>query len=214
MVVVVADCPDATFEIAHSKSYLFEDYKVIQAGHRTGKGRDVRLAMKHAKGEYKLFMDADLATPLHHLKTVLRLMEEEADVIIGIRDLQSGHTGLRKIISVAGNLLVRKVLRLDIKDTQCGFKAFRGPVADDLFGVQTINGWGFDMELLAVAAERGYDIRTIPIHDWKDVEGGTFNNTAIRGAISTLKDLLTIKWNLVIGKYETTTDPAPVLQET
>lgn len=67
------------------------------------------------------------------------------------------------------------------------------------------------MELLAVAQQRGYSIRTIPIHDWQDVEGGTFNNTAIRGAISTLKDLFTIKWNLITGRYDPSPDIAPVL---
>lgn len=143
VLVVVADSPDKTLEIAQSKSGLFKNYKVIQAGPRAGKGRDVRLAMQQARGQYKLFMDADLATPLHHLTTVRRLMEEKADVIIGVRNLKTSHNGLRKIISNAGNWLVRRVLDLNIGDTQCGFKAFRGPVADDLFGVQTINGWGF-----------------------------------------------------------------------
>lgn len=215
VLVVAADSPDGTVEVARSKADLFKNFRVIEAGPRAGKGRDVRLAMLEAKGEYKLFMDADLATPLHHLNTVFRLMHEKADVIIGVRDLHSSHTGLRKFISMAGNLLVRLVLGVNIKDTQCGFKAFRGPVADDLFGVQTINGWGFDMELLAVAQQRGYNIRTIPIHDWQDVEGGTFDNTAIRGAISTLKDLLVIRWDLFTGRYEPSpdSDPAPVLQE-
>ena len=213
VLVVAADSPDGTVDVARSKADMFKNFRVIEAGPRAGKGRDVSLAMLEAKGEYKLFMDADLATPLHHLNMVFRLMEEKADVVIGVRNLHSSHTGLRKIISMAGNLLVRFVLGVNIKDTQCGFKAFRGPVADDLFGVQTINGWGFDMELLAVARQRGYNIRTIPIHDWKDVDGGTFQNTAIRGALSTLKDLFTIKWNLITGRYNPSPDPAPVLQE-
>lgn len=213
ILVVVADSPDNTLEIVQSKSDLFEKFKVIEAGPRAGKGRDVRLAMQEATGEYKLFMDADLATPLHHLKTVHRLMKENADVIIGVRNLQTSHSGLRKIISKTGNRLVKWVLGINIRDTQCGFKIFRGPVAEDLFEVQTINGWGFDMELLAIAVKRGYDIRTIPIHDWKDVDGGTFDNTAIRGSISTLKDLLTIKWNLVTGEYEPSPDLSPALQE-
>lgn len=171
-------------------------------------------AWQEATGEYKLFMDADLATPLHHLNTVRRLMrEEKADLIIGVRNLLTSHTGLRKIISKTGNRLVKWVLGLNIRDTQCGFKAFRGSVADDLFGVQTINGWGFDMELLAIAKKRSYSIQTIPIHDWKDVDGSTFDNTAIRGSLSTFKDLLTIKWNLLTGRYEQVSEPVPALQE-
>ena len=88
------------------------------------------------------------------------------------------------------------------------FQSVPGSGANDLFSVQTINGWGFDMELLTIAQNRGYSIATIPIHDWKDVEGGTFGNTTIRGAISTLKDLMVIKWNLVCGKYNPPAEPA------
>ncbi|WP_372906569.1 glycosyltransferase [Rhodohalobacter sp.] len=213
VLVVVAHSHDGTLEIARSKSGLFENYKVIDAGPRAGKGRDVRLAMQEARGDYKLFMDADLATPLYHLKAVRKLKKENADVIIGVRNLQTSHRGLRKIISKTGNRLVKWVLDINIRDTQCGFKAFRGPVADDLFGAQTINGWGFDMELLAIAKKRGYRIQTIPIHDWNDVDGGTFDNTAIRGSLSTLKDLLTIKWNLLNGRYDQVSEPVSVVQE-
>lgn len=193
---------DDTFEIARSKTKQFESGRVIDAGPRSGKGRDVRVGMREAKGRYKLFMDADLATPLHHLDTVHHYMGEEADVIICVRNLQATHTGLRKFISSFGNLLVRAVLGLDIKDTQCGFKAFRAPVDEDLFGKQTINGWGFDMEILAIAASRGYTIRQIPAHDWQDVAGGTFGNVAVTGALSTFTDMLKIKFNLLRGKYK------------
>lgn len=213
VVVVVADSPDKTFEIAHSKSDLFEDYKVIQAGLRAGKGRDVRLAMQEATGVYKLFMDADLATPLHHLETVYCFMKEKADLIIGVRNLQTSHSGLRQLISRAGNVLVRGVLGINMRDTQCGFKAFRRCVADDLFSVQIINGWGFDMELLAIAKKRGYSIQSIPIHDWKDVDGGTFDNAAIRGSLSTIKDLLIIKWNFFTGRYKQGCAPVSALGE-
>lgn len=157
--------------------------------------------MLKAKGDWRLFMDADLATPLHHLDSIISYIEQGKDVIIGIRDLKSSHTGLRKFISSFGNFLIRLLLRLDIQDTQCGFKAFRAHVAEDLFSNQTITGWGFDMEVLAIAVKRGYSIQPIPINDWKDVAGGTFKNVAVTGALSTFKDLLKIKWNLISGRY-------------
>jgi len=94
VLVVVADSSDGTLEIAQSKSNLFKNFRVLVAGHRVGKGRDVRLAMQEAKGEYKLFMDADMAPPLHHLNIVRKLMKEKADIIIGVRNLQTSHTGL------------------------------------------------------------------------------------------------------------------------
>jgi dolichyl-phosphate beta-glucosyltransferase len=152
--------------------------------------------MQAARGRYRLFMDADLATPLHHLEAVAKLMREDVDVIIGVRDLQQSHRGLRKVISNFGNHLVRRLLRLGIRDTQCGFKAFRGPVADDLFARQTIVGWGFDIEVLALASRRGYRIGTVPIDDWQDVAGGTFTNVAVTGALSTFRDLLRVRRSL------------------
>lgn len=201
VIVVAAKGRDRTIEIAEAKQSKFASFRVINAGTHAGKGRDVRLAMLEAKGNYRMFMDADLATPLHHLNEVQSFIKSGADVIIGTRNLSSSHKGLRKFISSFGNLLVRILLRLNIPDTQCGFKCFKSNVAIDVFGKQVIQGWGFDMEVLAIAKKRGYSISTIPITDWKDVAGGTFKNVAVSGAVSTFKDLLKIKWNLVRGKY-------------
>lgn len=201
VIVVVARGKDQTLEVARSKASLFNNFRAVDAGVHVGKGRDVKSAMLKASGKYRLFMDADLATPLHHIDTVMELIAQDKDVIIGIRNLKSSHTGLRKFISSFGNLLIRLLLRLNIQDTQCGFKAFRAHVAEDLFGNQTITGWGFDMEILAIAIKRGYSFATIPIKDWRDVAGGTFKNVAVTGALSTFKDLLLIKWNLIRGRY-------------
>lgn len=201
VVAVVAKGKDQTLEIAKSKAGQFKHFNAIDAGVHVGKGRDVKSAMLKAHGKYRLFMDADLATPLHHIDTVISYIEQGKDVIIGVRDLKSSHSGLRKFISSFGNILIRLLLRIEIKDTQCGFKAFRDHVAEDLFGNQTITGWGFDMEILALAIKRGYSIQTIPITDWRDVAGGTFKNVAVSGAISTFKDLIKIKWNLMTGRY-------------
>ena len=203
VVVVVARGHDRTAELARAQANAFETFDVIDAGEPAGKGRDVRLGMRAARGRYRLFMDADLATPLHHLETLAKLMREDADVIIGVRDLQQSHRGLRKVISNLGNQLVRRLLRLDIHDTQCGFKAFRGPVADDLFERQTIVGWGFDIEVLALANQRGYRISTIAVDDWQDVAGGTFTNVAVTGALSTFRDLLRVRRSLAKSR------PAP-----
>jgi dolichyl-phosphate beta-glucosyltransferase len=196
VLVVAARGHDRTAEHARAQANAFDKLEVIDAGEPVGKGRDVRLGMQAARGRYRLFMDADLATPLHHLETVAKLMREDVDVIIGVRDLQQSHRGLRKVISNFGNRLVRRLLRLSIRDTQCGFKAFRGPVADDLFAHQTIVGWGFDIEVLALATRRGYRISTVPIDDWQDVAGGTFTNVAVTGALSTFRDLLRVRKSL------------------
>ncbi|MBI4101107.1 glycosyltransferase [Candidatus Microgenomates bacterium] len=201
-VAVVANSHDPTAAKARAKARLFRNFHLVDEGKPVGKGKAVAMGMQKTSGSYKLFMDADLATPLHHLQTVSRYMKGGSDVIIGVRDLGKTHKGLRKFISSFGNLLVRLILRLSTKDTQCGFKAFRREVAQDLFSAQTIFGWGFDIELLAVAKARGYSIQTIAINDWRDVAGGSFANVATQAALSTFRDILKIKWQLIRGIYK------------
>jgi dolichyl-phosphate beta-glucosyltransferase len=202
VLVVVPNSPDGTADIARSKAQLFSHFRVIDAGPRQGKGRDTRLGMLEAKGRYRLFMDADLATPLNHLDDVHRLMQSEAKVGICVRDLSSSHTGVRKFISSFGNLLVQLILLPGIKDTQCGFKVFEAEAAEQIFRRQTVLSWGFDMEVLAIARQLGYQIELIDTPDWHDVAGGTFKNVAVTGALQTFKDLLSIKIKQLMGKYK------------
>jgi dolichyl-phosphate beta-glucosyltransferase len=192
---------DKTLDIAESKRALFSNYQVVNSGKKEGKGRDARLGMLMAKGKYRIFMDADLATPLHHLDTAMALAKEGSQVVIAVRDLTASHTGLRKFISSFGNLLVQVVLLPGIKDTQCGFKLFEAAAAEEVFARQTIKGWGFDMEILAIARRLHYKISTVEAPDWSDVAGGTFQNVAVSGAAQTLKDLFNIKWGTLTGRY-------------
>lgn len=203
VLIVINHSSDNTAEVAKQYRKLFDSYQVItRTLHPGKKGAGVQTGMLRARGKYRIFMDADLATPLHHLEEVRKYIKGGSDVIIGVRNLASSHKGLRKLISNFGNLLVHIVLGLRINDTQCGFKAFRDEVAMDIFAKQKITGWGFDMEVLAIAKKRGYSIAQIPINDWQDVAGGSLNNVAVTGALSTFKDLLRIRWNLLRGIYK------------
>lgn len=201
VIVSVPDSPDGTASLARSKSGLFKNFRVVDAGPKVGKGRDVRTGMMEAMGCYKVFMDADLATPLHHLDEVKRLMDEGGDIAIAVRELSSTHTGLRKIISSLGNLLVQAVLLPGIKDSQCGFKAFSAQSAEEIFRRQTILGWGFDMEILAIARKLGYKIEIIPVPDWDDKPQGTFENEVGSAALATLGELTMIIWRKLTGRY-------------
>ena len=202
VIVAVTRGGDDTAEVARQRQSNFADLKVFESNVHRGKGHAVAEGMAKATGRYKMFMDADLATPLHHLETVARQIQAGNDVIIGVRDLAKIHKGLpRKLISTFGNILVRVVLGLKLKDTQCGFKAFRAAVADDLFSVQKIEGWGFDMELLSVAKRRGYSLATVDIPDWRDVAGGSLG-VGIKASLMTFAELFKIKWYLITGKYD------------
>jgi dolichyl-phosphate beta-glucosyltransferase len=201
VVVVCATSTDGTADLARAKSKLFDNFRVIDAGPKVGKGRDVRTGIFEAKGAYKLFMDADLATPLHHLETIRELSKDGFQVAIGVRNLNQIHTGLRKWISSAGNFLIQVMLLPRIKDTQCGFKAFSAEAAEEMFGRQTILGWGFDMEVLAIARILGYGIKTIPIPDWTEQPDGTFEGAVKSAAAETLGELFVIFWRKWTGRY-------------
>ena len=124
------------------------------------------------------------------------------DIIIGSRYLNKDSIKIkqplmRRIVSRLGNLLVRFILGIRASDTQCGFKLFSAEAADKIFPLQTIDRWGFDMEILAIAIRKGYKIKEVAI-DWYDAEGSQVKKSA---AWKTLKELFEIKWNSIIGKY-------------
>lgn len=206
VLVVAATRPDGssdrTEEIILGKRPLFENLRVVRPGVQAGKGRDARVGMLSARGSVRIFMDADLATPLHHLETALELANAGHQTVIGVRDLTSSHRGLRKVISSLGNALVQVVLLPGVPDTQCGFKLFSAAAAESIFSRQTIDGWGFDMEVLAIARRLGCGITTLAIPDWVDVAGGTFEAAPLRAAMRTLQDLINIKWKQLNGRYE------------
>lgn len=205
VLVVVADSPDGTAGIAESKSGLFHNLRVIHAGPRAGKGRDVRLGMFEAVGRYRLFMDADLATPLDHLDEVKKLIIDGAEVGIAVRNLVKIHSGfMRKCVTKFGNVLAQVILLPGFRDTQCGFKFFEAEAVEEIFGRMTIPGWGFDLEILAVARSLGYDVEVIETPDWKDPKAtgcGLAGDSAARAALQVFKDLIRIRWNLVRGLY-------------
>jgi dolichyl-phosphate beta-glucosyltransferase len=205
VLVVVADSPDGTAKIAESKGRLFEHFRVVHAGPRVGKGRDVRLGMYEARGRYRLFMDADLATPLEHLDDVWAGIKRGDDVIIAVRNLWQIHKGLlRKMMSKFGNLWIQALILPGIKDTQCGFKAFEADVAEDVFSRQTMLGWSFDAEVLKIARLRHYKIAQIEASDWKDPKAanmGLVGDSALHAAIQTLLDTVQIRLNVWGGKY-------------
>ena len=205
VLVVVADSPDGTAALAEAKSGLFEHFRVVHAGPRAGKGRDVRLGMFEAKGRYRVFMDADLATPLEHLDDIQRLIGEDAKVAIAVRDLVAIHKEFsRKVMTEGGNILAQAVLLPGIKDTQCGFKMFEAEAAERIFSRMTILGWGFDLEVLALARHLGYRIHTIEAPDWHDpkaIGAGLVGDSQAGAAVQTLLDLFRVRLNLWRGVY-------------
>lgn len=204
VVVVVADSPDGTADLARSKAKLFSSLRVIEAGSRVGKGRDVRIGIFESKGRYRVFMDADLATPIHHLEDVERIMSIGSEVGIAVRDLLVIHDGLsRKVMSKCANLAAQFLAVPGIKDTQCGFKVFEANAAEAIFGRQTMLKWSFDMEILAIARQLGYKIETFDAPDWHDPkEVGLVGDSQLQIVLKGFFDPFRIRLNIWQGKYK------------
>jgi dolichyl-phosphate beta-glucosyltransferase len=210
VIVVAADAGDRTAEIAQEKATLFPHFHLIEPGAKVGKGRDVTLGMMASKGDYVLFTDADLATPVHHINDAWRSLETGlADVVIGQRNLVRIHKGYRIFLSLGANLLTRIALLPGIGDTQCGFKAFTRTAAQDIFSHVTIPGWGFDFEVLTVAREHGYRIQSTKIDDWHDpkIDSGLVGESGFSATKKTLKELSLVRSNRRKGLYAQKTQP-------
>ncbi len=205
VIVITADSPDGTADIAEAMAGHFQNFRVIQPGPRVGKGRDVRLGMYEAKGRYRLFMDADLATPLIHLDDVQRFIAQGGKVGIAVRDLLIIHHGLlRKMISKSANLAAQLLVVPGIKDTQCGFKVFEAEAAEEIFSRMTMQQWSFDMEILAIARTLHYPIEFIETPDWRDPKAdgsGLVGDSIVKIALKGFLDPFKIRQNIWSGRY-------------
>jgi dolichyl-phosphate beta-glucosyltransferase len=202
VLVVSADSPDKTHETVRSKQKKFINLRLLEPGPRAGKGRDVAYGMLRAKGPAILFMDADLATPLKHLPKFYQAYQQGADVVIATRNLLKHHpNALRRLVSNGGNLLFRFAGGVWVEDSQCGFKLFSRAAARTCFSKLTILGWGFDMEVLAIAKSNRLKLKSYRVNDWVSVPEGTFTEGMIKNSLVSLMELAYIFWNRLRGKY-------------
>jgi dolichyl-phosphate beta-glucosyltransferase len=140
-----------------------------------GKGAAVRAGMRHATGAFRLMADADGATPIGEVKRLETAVLAGADLAVASRALPDPSVVVRAHLHrrLAGRLFMAATHLLGVRqvvDTQCGFKLFRGAVADQLFAALRTDGFGFDVELVLGAERRGYRIAEVPVN-WTDQPG-------------------------------------------
>ena len=160
-----------------------------------GKGAAVRHGMLAAAGAYRLFADADGATPIAELKRLEPALLAGADLVIGSRVLPDPSVSVSAKLHrvAAGRVFSWLVARLGlptVADSQCGFKAFTGPVADDLFRRVRTDGFGFDVELLLLAQASGYRMVEVPVN-WTDQAGSK---------VGVLKDGPGMLWQILVAR--------------
>ncbi len=168
-VIVVDDgSRDETVSVVEDLARTEPLLRAMRLPENRGKGAAVRTGVLASKGRYVLFMDADLATPIEEVDKLLRHARGGADVVIGSRglaasDIRQRQPLPRELMGRTFNVIVRTLLLGGFRDTQCGFKLFTRAAADDLFSRQTLDGFAFDVEVLLLAKERGYDVREVPV---------------------------------------------------
>jgi dolichyl-phosphate beta-glucosyltransferase len=212
-VIVVDDgSQDDTAGLVTMLADRLSHLRLIRSARNAGKGAAVRLGMRAARGRLHLFADADGATAIEEFAPLEQAVNNGADIAIGSRALASRDprytVSARRHRSILGSLFNTAVRRMGlggIHDTQCGFKLFRQSVAEDLFSVATVNGYGLDLELLYIAKRRGYRIAEVPVN-WADQPGSKVR--PIRDGLAMLCDLLAVRRRDAHGLYESRYRPA------
>jgi glycosyltransferase involved in cell wall biosynthesis len=168
-----------------------------------GKGYSVRNGMLHARGEVLLFTDADLSAPIAEAEKLAGAIQAGADIAIGSRwkqpELMSKRqSGARQLLGRVFNGLLRMILGLQFKDTQCGLKMFTRQAALAIFPRQRIERWGFDPELLYLAERLNLHTVEVPV-EWAHDERSKIN--PVLDGMHMFGEIFRIRWHALSGNY-------------
>jgi glycosyltransferase involved in cell wall biosynthesis len=198
-IVVVDDgSRDATVEVARNAGA-----RVLLNPGNHGKGYTVRHGMLESKGEWTLFTDADLSSPIQELdKLAAAVDREHASAAIGSRALDRSLIGVhqplfREYVGRFFNVAIRLITGLPFHDTQCGFKLFETAAAREIFKRQRLDGFGFDVEVLFIARRLGYRTLEVPVR-WNDAAG---TKVSMWRGMTAFLDPLKVRWNSILGRY-------------
>lgn len=179
-VIVVDDgSSDGTAEQMEVWSQQWPQLQLLRLAEHRGKGAAVRAGMLSARGRLLLFADADGATPIDEAIRLHAEIERGADLAIGSRLLtgdgvQQDRTWSRRLLGRTFARVTHALLRLSVRDTQCGFKMFRRDAGRCLFSLLREEGFLFDLELLILADQQGYRVVEVPVN-WTEKPGGSFH---------------------------------------
>jgi glycosyltransferase involved in cell wall biosynthesis len=197
VLIVVEQGSDRTLEIAQAFEATHPQFVVIDNGAQRGKGHAVRSGMLRARGDVIFYMDADLSVPLAEVRMFLAhfAAHPEIDVLVGNRQhaqsrITRVQSWLRRTMGQTFNRILRVVSAAPLRDTQCGFKAFRRAAAQAIFSRQKLDGFAFDVEVLLLAERLGFRIADLPV-EW--INSPESKVQLVRDSLRMLRDALRVR---------------------
>lgn len=202
-IIIVDDGSDdngATQKIAADKGVIY-----FKSTKNEGKGAAIKKGVLASSGKYVIFTDADIPYEPIVIDSFIKYLDvKEYDMVVGDRTLagRDYFVQIKKLRSLASRIfafIVGRFIAGGIFDTQCGIKGFRTEAAKDIFSVNKIKGFAFDVEIFYIALKRNYDIKRLPVI-LRSQDGKSVN--VFKTSISMLFDIPKIIWNYYSKKYQ------------
>jgi dolichyl-phosphate beta-glucosyltransferase len=191
--VIVSDDGSQDRTVALAREWLKDfPHQVLTTPQNRGKGHAVRQGMLAATGDYVLFTDADLSTPIEEVAKFLARLEKDQDVVIGSRALPASQVEihqnfLREAMGKVFNFIAQVWAFKGIHDSQCGFKCFRREAARKLFSLQKLDGFSFDVEIVYLTQKLGLRLLELPVI-WRN---------SVQSRVQVLRDPLMMFWDVL-----------------
>lgn len=210
-VIVVDDgSADGTAALVERRALRWPELRLVRTPHR-GKGSAVRAGLLASCGAYCFLCDADLSMPIGELVKFVPPQHADGALVIASREAlgarRYNEPSHRHVMGRVFNALVRAMALPGVQDSQCGFKCLPGDLARQLAAAMTIDGWGFDVELLYVARLWGHQIVETPIA-WHYAPSSRIH--PLRDSWRMTREVMRVRRNARLGIY---TRPAPVPSE-
>ncbi|HYA00353.1 MAG TPA: dolichyl-phosphate beta-glucosyltransferase [Candidatus Binatia bacterium] len=195
-VIVVDDgSRDGTADTALELASGWPRLRVLRLPENRGKGWAVRAGMLAARGDLRLFTDADLSTPFDEVRRLRARLGGPVQVVIASRALPGSRIEVhqprhRETMGRTYNRLLQVVALPGLHDTQCGFKLFTAEAAVACFEPLRTPRFGFDAEVLLRARRLGWEVAEVPV-TWRHAENSRVS--PLRDSVATLADLIKLR---------------------
>lgn len=194
---------DATAKLVRGFMANFLGARFVSHSRNLGKGEAVRTGMLAARGIWRLFADADMATDLIEFQKFVPFLSSGAQVLIGSRRISGAEVvvhqpWLREVMGGIYTALANFFTGAGVSDFTCGFKCFSAGAAREIFSRSKVARWSYDAEILFLARRLGYEIREVPVV-WKN--DGATRVRLWKDAPRSFFDLLLLRVYAATGRY-------------